>query len=62
MIQSKNSFIKLEQVGQSFKSTDSTITLFSDLNLTVEQGQSYAITGPSGAGKSSLLMLMSGLE
>jgi putative ABC transport system ATP-binding protein len=40
----------------------STITLFENLDLSISQGQSYAITGPSGAGKSSLLMLLSGLE
>jgi len=40
----------------------STITLFENLDLSIKQGQSYAITGPSGSGKSSLLMLLSGLE
>ncbi|AAZ24539.1 ABC transporter ATP-binding protein [Colwellia psychrerythraea] len=44
------------------KNKASTITLFKNLDLTINQGQSYAITGPSGAGKSSLLMLLSGLE
>ncbi|MDP2633906.1 MULTISPECIES: ABC transporter ATP-binding protein [unclassified Pseudoalteromonas] len=54
--------IELEGVSQSFKTTTSTITLFEKLDITVEQGQSYAITGPSGSGKTSLLMLLSGLE
>jgi len=59
--------IELKNVSQSFKSNtseknDSTITLFENLDLSIKQGQSYAITGPSGAGKSSLLMLLSGLE
>ena len=69
--------IELKSVSQSFgnitsKSIDpesiaskknaSTITLFENLDLSISQGQSYAITGPSGAGKSSLLMLLSGLE
>jgi putative ABC transport system ATP-binding protein len=64
--------IELKNVSQSFEShtctgkpsekNDETITLFENLNLSVKQGQSYAITGPSGAGKSSLLMLLSGLE
>lgn len=49
-----------ENVGD--KNNASTITLFQNLNLSINQGQSYAITGPSGAGKSSLLMLLSGLE
>jgi putative ABC transport system ATP-binding protein len=64
--------IELKNVSQSFESNSiqnksleknsSTITLFKNLNLSIKQGQSYAITGPSGAGKSSLLMLLSGLE
>ena len=59
--------IELKSVSQSFENNSSekntsTITLFENLDLTINQGQSYAITGPSGAGKSSLLMLLSGLE
>lgn len=56
------SYIKLENMSQSFQVHGSNITLFENLNLSLEQGRSYAITGPSGAGKSSLLMLASGLE
>jgi putative ABC transport system ATP-binding protein len=54
--------IELKAVSQSFENNASTITLFENLDLSINQGQSYAITGPSGAGKSSLLMLISGLE
>lgn len=56
------SAIQLRDISQSFLLNDTEVTLFKQLNLTIKQGQSYAITGPSGAGKSSLLMLMSGLE
>ncbi|MCW8093314.1 ABC transporter ATP-binding protein [Alteromonas sp. ASW11-130] len=54
--------IQLKNVSQQFIDNSSRITLFSDLNLTIEQGTSYAISGPSGTGKTSLLMIMSGLE
>ncbi|WDD96751.1 ABC transporter ATP-binding protein [Thalassomonas actiniarum] len=57
-----SSYIELKNVSQSFQVNESKVTLFKELNLSICQGQSYAITGPSGAGKSSLLMLMSGLE
>jgi len=57
-----SSYIELKNISQSFQVNGSTVTLFKEINLSVSQGQSYAITGPSGAGKSSLLMLMSGLE
>lgn len=55
-------YIQLKNITQSFDANEEKITLFEQLNLSIYQGQSYAITGPSGAGKSSLLMLMSGLE
>ncbi|MDO6611664.1 ABC transporter ATP-binding protein [Shewanella sp. 1_MG-2023] len=54
--------IALKNVSQSFSAEETKVELFNNLNLTINQGQSYAITGPSGTGKSSLLMLMSGLE
>lgn len=59
--------IELKSVSQTFENITAnknaaTITLFENLDLSIRQGQSYAITGPSGAGKSSLLMLLSGLE
>lgn len=53
--------IELQHVSQSFELNGGQVQLFSDLSLTLQQGQSLAITGPSGSGKSSLLMLMSGL-
>ncbi len=57
-----SSTIELKNISQSFQLNETKITLFNALNLSIVQGQSYAITGPSGSGKSSLLMLMSGLE
>lgn len=36
------------------------ISVFDDLNLSVESGEAVAITGPSGKGKSSLLKLVYG--
>jgi len=56
------SFIELKNISQSFHINNAKITLFEKLNLSLHQGDCYAITGPSGAGKSSLLMLASGLE
>lgn len=56
------SYIELKNISQSFDVNSDKITLFEQLNFSLHQGKSYAITGPSGAGKSSLLMLASGLE
>ena len=54
--------ILLKGLSQSFETNEQKVTLFEQLNLSIEQGKSYAITGPSGAGKSSLMLLASGLE
>jgi putative ABC transport system ATP-binding protein len=56
-----NNRIELSNVSQSFSQHHQQVQLFQHLNLTIAQGQSYAITGPSGSGKSSLLMLLAGL-
>ena len=62
MSASKGLQIDLVRMGQSFTNNGLQVELFNNLNLSLKQGQSYAITGPSGSGKSSLLMLASGLE
>jgi len=57
-----HNYIELDNLCQSFETNEQPVTLFNNINLSVYQGQTYAITGPSGVGKSSLLMLMAGLE
>ncbi|WP_448547500.1 ABC transporter ATP-binding protein [Thalassotalea fusca] len=57
-----HNYIALDNLSQSFETSEQPVTLFNNINLSINQGQTYAITGPSGVGKSSLLMLMAGLE
>jgi lipoprotein-releasing system ATP-binding protein len=45
-----------------YKTPASTVTVFENLNLSVEQGKLVSIIGPSGAGKSTLLHLFGGLD
>jgi putative ABC transport system ATP-binding protein len=41
---------------------DGTLTILSDINLTVSTGASLAVVGESGSGKSTLLGLLAGLD
>ncbi len=38
------------------------ITIFEELNMTIEQGEFIAIMGPSGSGKTTLLNLLGGID
>ncbi|WP_371186461.1 peptidase domain-containing ABC transporter [Thalassotalea maritima] len=51
--------LRLEGVGFSYDNQQA--PLFSDLNLSVDVGESIAITGASGAGKTTLMKIMLGL-
>lgn len=62
-----NKRIVLDSVNHHFNTkhtsgTQDKISLFENLSLTINSGQSHAIVGPSGVGKSSLLLIMAGLE
>ena len=43
-------------------SGDSVLVILDDINFSLEEGKSLAITGPSGSGKSTLLGLLAGLD
>ncbi|MCO7200027.1 peptidase domain-containing ABC transporter [Pseudoalteromonas sp. OANN1] len=53
---------KIEVKNLSFAYSDATPNVIDKLNLTINAGESVAITGPSGCGKSTLLKLMLGLN
>lgn len=53
---------KVEVKNLSFAYSDATPNVIEKLNLTINAGESVAITGPSGCGKSTLLKLMLGLN
>ncbi len=54
--------IDAQHLSKSFPSTNGDISLFQDLDMQIEKGQSVAIIGPSGTGKSTLLSLLAGLD
>ncbi|MEM8915503.1 MAG: ABC transporter transmembrane domain-containing protein [Pseudomonadota bacterium] len=51
--------IALENVGFTFPGSDK--PLFSNVNLSIEQGETIGIIGDNGVGKSTLLMLLAGI-
>ncbi len=50
--------IEISGLGKRFGSIDAV----SDVNLTVERGEFFALLGPSGCGKTTLLRMLAGLE
>ena len=50
--------LKLEHITKKFDEN----TVFSDLSLTVHEGEVIVLVGPSGCGKSTLLRCINGLE
>ena len=47
---------------KSFEHLNGPITLFSNLNIKIQEGDLVALVGPSGSGKSSLLHLLALLD
>jgi len=55
--------ISLQNISKSFVQKDySTLNIFNNMNLTVENGQLVSLLGPSGCGKSTLLNIIAGIE
>lgn len=59
--------VEIEQIGKKFQRGQQSGNrglgewIFRDINLTLEQQQSYAVIGPNGSGKSTLLLILAGL-
>ena len=52
----------LQQVEKRFEKGKETISIFDELNLTIDKGDFVAIMGPSGSGKTTLLNLLGGVD
>ena len=49
-------------IHKSFEMGDDSLVVLNDINLTINENDSVAITGASGAGKSSFLHILAGLD
>ncbi len=56
------SVMRAENLRKVFRSGDADLTVLTDVNLTVSEGELVAIVGPSGSGKSTLLHLLAALD
>ena len=54
--------LEVNKLRKEVSSGDSKLVILDDINFSLEEGQSLAITGPSGSGKSTLLGLLAGLD
>jgi lipoprotein-releasing system ATP-binding protein len=56
------SLLVARDLTKVYRGVGEAVTVFQDLNLTVQKGEMVAIVGASGAGKSTLLHLLGGLD
>jgi lipoprotein-releasing system ATP-binding protein len=54
--------IRATKLTKTYRSGNSDLVVFADMDLEVMRGESLALIGESGAGKSTLLYLLSGLD
>ena len=54
--------LKLRGLTRTYRSGESDLTVLSEIDLVVPQGERLAIVGPSGSGKTTLLGLCAGLD
>jgi NitT/TauT family transport system ATP-binding protein len=59
---SDTAFIRLAQVGKTYRTRTGPVHAVAQASFDVRQGEFVSLLGPSGCGKSTLLMMVAGLE
>ena len=59
---SDTDLIVLRNIAKTYRRGEETISIFTDLNLSISSGDFVAMMGPSGSGKTTLLNLLGGLD
>lgn len=59
---SQDVLFQLNGVSKGFVKGKEKISIFDDLNMTIERGDFLAIMGPSGSGKTTLLNMLGGVD
>ena len=62
MPQQAVALLDVSKVAKRVQGPEGQLTLLEDINFTLSDGESLAITGPSGSGKTTLLGLLAGLD
>ena len=57
-----DAYIRARNLSKVYKSGNTDLVIFSELEMDVERGEMVALVGESGAGKSTLLHLLGGLD
>ena len=54
--------LAITSLSKSFTNGDNVLTILEDINITIEEKETFSIVGPSGSGKTTLLGLCAGLD
>jgi putative ABC transport system ATP-binding protein len=54
--------IEVSNISKQVSTTEGTLNILHEINLSLASGESLAIVGPSGSGKSTLLGILAGLD
>ncbi len=54
--------IEVSNISKQVTTTEGTLSILQQINLSLAAGESLAIVGPSGSGKSTLLGILAGLD